>query len=105
MDNLSKCGFTTPDKVVVVEPVRRAINVVDSELDLLLLLKGVGHGDLGHPVGVQVVLDRLRPGELFPVVATERLDKDHAHGVTLGEEVEVPQRPTRYGELDDRRLV
>ena len=47
-DNLTHGRFTTPDEVVVRQLRRIPVDVVNDELDFLLLLKRVGHGDLSE---------------------------------------------------------
>jgi hypothetical protein len=67
---------------------------VQLELDVLLLLEEVVEWDARRELGIQLVRDALGAAAFaIAGVALEKpvADEDHAHGVALGDEVEIAQ--------------
>jgi hypothetical protein len=58
-DNSSHRRFASSQEVLTVESVALRVPVVDLELDLLPLLEAVVENELGLPLGIVVILNKI----------------------------------------------
>ena len=88
-DDRAQVRFASTQKVVVRQPGRRRVRVVDLQLDLLSLLEAVLHDELLLPLGTQVVDQCFCSADFVPLSAF--LQEQDAEGVRLREGVPVDE--------------